>query len=385
MAEHDRCREYRRIYGAHSALLIVVTVGSATLIPPGLGSAAVESDNAALLARVVDGEESAWNELVDRFAGLVWSVARSFHLSAATTDDVVQTVWLRLAEYSSRIREPDRLAAWLATATRNEALRVIKGQQRVDPALRIRRVERADEPLHRGHHHRRRHPACRAAGVRRPAGSRPTTAPPALHRATPRLPDDRRDPRAVDRQHRSEQGQKPRQAPPAAPGGHRPESRWTMTPMTDHRQPTDPTDDALQELLGLALRAGRPGAAPRHRRGPRGVDVADDRPGARRSRVRLGDRADRCARPRRDAPADVPGSGAGDRGDGRRSGDAGASSASSSRLGRRPCASRAPRTPSSRRPTASGGSRSTAPRRDRCASASPTPTAPPSPPTGSSL
>jgi RNA polymerase sigma factor (sigma-70 family) len=93
----------------------------------------VESDNAALLARVVDGDESAWHELVERFAGLVWSVARSFRLSAATTDDVVQTVWLRLAEYSSRIREPDRLAGWLATTTRNESLRVIKGQQRVVP------------------------------------------------------------------------------------------------------------------------------------------------------------------------------------------------------------------------------------------------------------
>ena len=86
-----------------------------------------------LLARVDDGDESAWNELVERFAGLVWSVARSFRLSAATTDDVVQTVWLRLAEYSSRIREPERLAAWLATATRNEALRAIRGQQRVIP------------------------------------------------------------------------------------------------------------------------------------------------------------------------------------------------------------------------------------------------------------
>jgi RNA polymerase sigma factor (sigma-70 family) len=85
------------------------------------------------LARVNDGDESAWNELVQRFAGLVWSVARSFHLSPATTDDVVQTVWLRLAEYSTRIREPERLAGWLATATRNEALRAIRGQQRVVP------------------------------------------------------------------------------------------------------------------------------------------------------------------------------------------------------------------------------------------------------------
>ena len=91
------------------------------------------SGEASLLARVNEGDEAAWRELVDRYAGLVWSVARSFRLSSATTDDVVQTVWLRLAEYSSRIREPERLAAWLATATRNEALRVIRGQQRTVP------------------------------------------------------------------------------------------------------------------------------------------------------------------------------------------------------------------------------------------------------------
>jgi len=86
-----------------------------------------------LLARVDTGDESAWDELVERYAGLVWSVARSFRLSAASTEDVVQTVWLRLAEYSSRIRQPERLAAWLATATRHEALRVIRGHQRMVP------------------------------------------------------------------------------------------------------------------------------------------------------------------------------------------------------------------------------------------------------------
>lgn len=86
-----------------------------------------------LLARVNNGDEQAWNRLVERFAGLVWSVARSFRLSRATTEDVVQTVWLRLAEHSTRIREPERLASWLATSTRHEALRVIRGHQRLVP------------------------------------------------------------------------------------------------------------------------------------------------------------------------------------------------------------------------------------------------------------
>jgi HAD superfamily hydrolase (TIGR01509 family) len=49
-------------------------------------------------------------------------IARGYRLGALT-DDVVQTVWLRLAENCGRIREPERLAAWLATTTRNEALR----------------------------------------------------------------------------------------------------------------------------------------------------------------------------------------------------------------------------------------------------------------------
>jgi RNA polymerase sigma factor (sigma-70 family) len=88
-------------------------------------------ENADLLDRVGRGDQDAWDELVGRFAGLVWSVARSYRLGRAATDDVVQTVWLRLAEHSGRIREPDRLAAWLATTTRNEALRVIRQSARI--------------------------------------------------------------------------------------------------------------------------------------------------------------------------------------------------------------------------------------------------------------
>ena len=83
-----------------------------------------------LLEGVADRNPLAWNELVDRYAGLVWSVARSFRLPRATTEDVVQTVWLRLAEHSTRIREPERLASWLATTTRNEALRSLRYLQR---------------------------------------------------------------------------------------------------------------------------------------------------------------------------------------------------------------------------------------------------------------
>lgn len=108
---------------------------SAAVLDRDLRSSGVEVPQ--LLARANEGDEQAWNELVHRFAGLVWSVARSYRLSAASTADVVQTVWLRLAEYSTRIREPERLASWLATATRHEALRVVRGHQRLVPSAHM--------------------------------------------------------------------------------------------------------------------------------------------------------------------------------------------------------------------------------------------------------
>ena len=103
------------------ALMMVVTSNASTLLRQRLHSPAV--DVAAVLRRVIEGDQRAWDELVEGFGGLVWSIARGYRLGALT-DDVVQTVWMRLAESCDRIREPDRLAAWLATTTRNEALRV---------------------------------------------------------------------------------------------------------------------------------------------------------------------------------------------------------------------------------------------------------------------
>jgi RNA polymerase sigma factor (sigma-70 family) len=96
-----------------------------------------------LLARVVEGDQDAWDAIVQQFAGLVWSVARSYRLGGAATDDVVQTVWLRFAEHCGRIRQPDRLASWLATTTRNEALRIIRGNMRLTPTAA---VAEASEP-----------------------------------------------------------------------------------------------------------------------------------------------------------------------------------------------------------------------------------------------
>jgi RNA polymerase sigma factor (sigma-70 family) len=79
-----------------------------------------------LVRAAAAGDEAAWNELVARFQGLVWATARSFRLSRADAADVAQTTWLRLVENLDRIREPERLGAWLATTARREAFRHLR-------------------------------------------------------------------------------------------------------------------------------------------------------------------------------------------------------------------------------------------------------------------
>jgi RNA polymerase sigma factor (sigma-70 family) len=86
----------------------------------------------SLLARADQGDEAAWNEIVDRFTNLLWSVCRSFRLADHQAIDIIQTTWLRLVENLGKIRDPERLAGWLATTTRNECLRVLRLKGRED-------------------------------------------------------------------------------------------------------------------------------------------------------------------------------------------------------------------------------------------------------------
>jgi RNA polymerase sigma factor (sigma-70 family) len=92
-----------------------------------------DSPIAALVAAAAVGDGSAWNELVDRYAPLLVSVVRGFRLGAAETEDVAQTVWLRLVEHLHSLREPEALPMWIITIARREAIRYLTVARRVSP------------------------------------------------------------------------------------------------------------------------------------------------------------------------------------------------------------------------------------------------------------
>ena len=79
-----------------------------------------DEETRALLDAAANGDQAAWDALVQRFSGLVSSVTRSLGLSGDDADEVAQATWLHLVEQIDRI-DPDRLGAWLADTARREA------------------------------------------------------------------------------------------------------------------------------------------------------------------------------------------------------------------------------------------------------------------------
>jgi RNA polymerase sigma factor (sigma-70 family) len=86
-----------------------------------------------LVTAARDGDQNAWNALVDRFLPLVTGVIARHRLFGADADDINQTVWLKLVAHLDRLREPEALAGWIATTTRHECLALLRRRQRCNP------------------------------------------------------------------------------------------------------------------------------------------------------------------------------------------------------------------------------------------------------------
>ena len=99
-------------------------------VGPGMPNSLDQLDAAGLVALARARDQAAWQELVRRYAPLVWRVARAHRLDPADAGDVSQHTWITLAERLRTLRRPDRLAAWLATTARREALRVRASRSR---------------------------------------------------------------------------------------------------------------------------------------------------------------------------------------------------------------------------------------------------------------
>jgi RNA polymerase sigma factor (sigma-70 family) len=87
----------------------------------------------AMVTRAANGDQRAWDALVERYAPLIWSICRRYQLGGADAHDVGQTVWLQLLGHLGEFREAAAVAGWLATTTRRECARA-RREAREPPA-----------------------------------------------------------------------------------------------------------------------------------------------------------------------------------------------------------------------------------------------------------
>ena len=80
-------------------------------------------DEAALMARIRGGDETAMADLYDRYSGIVYGVALRVLGDTTAAEDVLQEVFLQLWRNPQAFdADRGRLPAWLAVISRNRAI-----------------------------------------------------------------------------------------------------------------------------------------------------------------------------------------------------------------------------------------------------------------------
>ncbi|QYJ02983.1 sigma-70 family RNA polymerase sigma factor [Nocardioides panacisoli] len=120
--------------------------GHATVTPlrPGLAEFRPPSD-AELLEACRAGDAAAWDQVVERYQRLIYSVALRNGLSGDDAADITQTTFVELVDALDRFRDDDKLASWLMTVARRQAWQLRTRLRRVQPSDSL--PEESEDPF----------------------------------------------------------------------------------------------------------------------------------------------------------------------------------------------------------------------------------------------
>jgi RNA polymerase sigma factor (sigma-70 family) len=103
-------------------------------------------DVTTLVSRAANGDERAWEELVDRYGRLLRSVAGGLRMSGHDAADAAQSTWLALHEDIAGLRDPERVAGWLCAVMRRRCLHLLIRQRQEVPDDRTGQWLPPDDP-----------------------------------------------------------------------------------------------------------------------------------------------------------------------------------------------------------------------------------------------
>lgn len=70
----------------------------------------------------LDGDETAWVALVQRYRRLIYTIPLRFGMSPTATEEVFQEVCLALLQHLHTVRDRSRLSSWIVTVTRRTCI-----------------------------------------------------------------------------------------------------------------------------------------------------------------------------------------------------------------------------------------------------------------------
>lgn len=98
-------------------------------IETALSAKALERSDAELVKACRNGDESAWNELVDRYQRLIFAIPRRAGLSEEQASDILQEVFLTLFEKLDDIEQPDRIRSWIVTTAKFKTWGLVRSEK----------------------------------------------------------------------------------------------------------------------------------------------------------------------------------------------------------------------------------------------------------------
>jgi RNA polymerase sigma factor (sigma-70 family) len=90
-----------------------------------------ELSDSDLIEACLQGRETAWDNLLNRYQALIYSIPFKYGMSQTDADDIFSSVCFILLDKLPTLRDQNRLASWLIVTTQRECWRLGRKYRRV--------------------------------------------------------------------------------------------------------------------------------------------------------------------------------------------------------------------------------------------------------------
>lgn len=96
-----------------------------------IGESDASKQDARLVERCRRGDQTGWDDLIDRYQRLIYSIPRRAGLTDEQCADVFQDVCLTLFQKIDEIEQPRRIRSWIVTTAKFKTWALVRGSKRL--------------------------------------------------------------------------------------------------------------------------------------------------------------------------------------------------------------------------------------------------------------